>query len=127
MARMRRADSKRAIGRQRAQLKQRSRHKRFVGQDAGEQSGRASELEKVRHMQQEAAQHAAIQPARAPWAEYEQGWENLQHRAAERARREPLSAIVADLVADSVRLARTLIAFPFRVAAALRGHAPSHA
>jgi hypothetical protein len=38
-----------------------------------------------------------------------------------------VSALVADLVGDTVRLARTLIAFPFRMAAALRGHRASEA
>jgi hypothetical protein len=100
MATMRRANSKTAIGQQRANLRQSARHKQFVG--AGAAEGRRAELAKVRRMQE-------VQQARA----------EADHL------RKPVSALVADLVGDGVRLARTLVAFPFRMAAALRGHRTS--
>jgi hypothetical protein len=101
MATMRRVDSKTALGQQRAGIRQGARHQQFVGSGP---SGREAELAKVRRMQE-------IQHARAEKEQLEQ----------------PVSALVADLVGDTMRLARTLIAFPFRMAAALRGHRASEA
>jgi hypothetical protein len=89
------------LGRQRAQLRRSTRHKAFVGQDAGEAAGRASEREKVKRMQRDAATRS--------------------HAAEVRARQsEPLSSIVVDLVADTLRLTRTLVGLPFRLLLALR-------
>jgi len=104
MARTRIGDPKTALGRQRAELRQGSRHKQFVGDDSGGGAGRAAELARVRRVREEA-----------------------EARERERLAHEPISAILVDLVADSLRLARTLIAFPFRMAAALRGRWPSEA
>ena len=47
-------------------------------------------------------------------------------KAAER-RREPLSAILGDLVTDTFRLALTLLSAPFRMASALWGRGEAHA
>src|SRR5919201_5345485 len=51
MARMRRANSKTALGAQRAALRQASRHQQFVGQDAASAAGRSGERARVRRMQ----------------------------------------------------------------------------
>jgi hypothetical protein len=98
MARMRRTDSKVALAQQRAQTRRGARGKVHVGDDTGSSTARAAERAKVRRMQE--LQHAHQKVAR------------LQ---------EPLAAILVDLVADSVRLARTIVALPFRMAGALRG------
>ena len=98
---MRRVDSKTAMGQQRAGIRQGARHQQFVGSGP---SGREAEVAKVRRMQE------------------------IQHAREERAHVEqPVSALVADLVGDAMRLARTLIAFPFRMAVALRGHRATEA
>jgi hypothetical protein len=139
MAKHRRADSKVALGQQRAELRQGSRHKRFVGDDAGEVTGHAAELAKVRQMRAEAqrrddAQQRESVEAAASLAGAE-GWAHPREEREERDRRSPyerareasVSELVRELVADSFRLTRTLIAFPFRIAAALRGRRPSMA
>ena len=95
MAKTRTVDSKEALGRQRAELGRGSRHPRWVGQDRGAALARQEELAKVRRM-----------------------------REAQRARKErerPVAALLAQLAGDAFRLAGTLVAFPFRLAAALRG------
>jgi hypothetical protein len=90
--------AKRAMGQQEARFKRSAPGKRFIG-EAAEQSERArSEVrKKVERM-------AEIDAA--------------THRAEEIG--VPVSAILAELVQDTVRLARTLGAAPFRIAHALR-------
>jgi hypothetical protein len=101
-------DPKAALGRQRADLRQGARHKQFVGDDAASRAARAAELEKVRLMREERGEAEADDRRRA-------------------IRREPVSAIFSELLNDSFKLARTLVAFPFRMASALRGRRPSEA
>jgi hypothetical protein len=101
MATMRRAESKTVMGQQRASFRQGARHKQFIGANIGATSGRQAELAKVRELQEIQRAHAT-EP-------------------------KPISELVADLVGDSIRLARTLVAFPFRLAMALRGRRASNA
>jgi hypothetical protein len=128
MAKIRRLDSKAALAQQRAELKRGARGKAFVGDDSGSSAGRAAERAKVHRMQEqhereeverrqaEVERRQAEQRAREEWARVE-----LEREHEERMN-EPVSAIVADLVSDSLRLARTLLSFPFRMAVALWGH-----
>jgi hypothetical protein len=118
MAKMRRTDSKVALGNQRAELRQGSRHPQFVGADAAAGAARAAERAKVRDMQRE-RQGADREAMRLEQV--------LRDRAAERRSGEPLSALLADLVGDSVRLARTLLSLPLRMLAVLRRHRPNEA
>jgi hypothetical protein len=104
MAKIRRLDPKAALGQQRAELKRGARGKLHIGDDTGSAAGKAAERARVRAMQE---LHAA-------------------REAAER-RREPLAAILGDLVADTFRLARTLLGVPFRMASALWGRGEAHA
>ncbi len=101
MANMRRFDSKAALAQQRAELRRSARGKAHIGDDTGSAAGRAAERERVHRLQE------------------------MQRRAFRR--QEPITAIVADLVIDSFKLARTLITLPFRLAAALRGGREVHA
>ncbi|GEJ58432.1 translation initiation factor IF-2 [Anaeromyxobacter diazotrophicus] len=103
MANVRRFDSKAALGQQRAELRRSARGKVHIGDDTGSAAGRAAERAKVHQLQE------------------------AEHERREAARPEPLSAIVADLVTDSLKLARTLVSAPFRMAAALRGRREAHA
>jgi hypothetical protein len=96
MATTRNGDSKAAMGQQRANLRLVGRRRQFVG--AGAREGRLAEVAKVRRMQE------------------------AQRARAEAEDLRPMSTLVADLIGDGVRLARTLVAFPFRMAVALRGH-----
>jgi hypothetical protein len=104
MATNRRSDSKVALAQQRAELRRGGRVRAHIGDDNGSAAAHAAELAKVRRMQdlQEARQQAEKLP-------------------------ESMSAILADLVVDTSRLVRTLVTLPFRVVAALRGHAPAAA
>ncbi len=98
MAKMRRVDSKAALRQQQSDLRRGARGKAFIGQDTGAAAGRAAELARVHRMQE------------------------ALHQAEEAQRVErPVVALVADLLVDAARLASTVIAFPFRVAAVLRG------
>jgi hypothetical protein len=96
MANMRRFDSKAALGQQRAELRRSARGKTHIGDDTGSAAARAAERAKVYRMQE--IRHAEEESARLP---------------------EPLAAVVADLIADSLKLARTLVSLPFRIASAL--------
>ena len=104
MAKIRRLDPKAALGQQRAELKRSTHGKLHIGDDTGSAAGKAAERAKVRAMQE-------LYAAR---------------EAAER-RREPLTAIVVDLVTDTLKLARTLLSVPFRLASALRDRHEAHA
>jgi hypothetical protein len=98
MPNMTHGDSKQVLAQQRSQLRRGARGKTRIGQDTGSAAGQAHEREKVRQMQ--------------------------QRHQAEARRREPLTPMVADLVIGAARLAGTFFTMPFRLAAALRGHAP---
>jgi hypothetical protein len=104
MSKIRRLDPKATLGQQRAALRRGARGKVHIGDDDGSAAAKATVRAKVRQMQ---ASHAA-------------------RMAAERLQ-EPLSTILADLVTDTLRLARTLMSVPFRMAAALRGRGEAHA
>ena len=104
MSKHRRLDPKATLGQQRAELRRGARGKVHIGDEDGSAAAKAAERAKVRLMQE---QHAA-------------------KMAAER-RHESLSAILADLITDSLKLARTLLSVPFRLAAALRGRSEAHA
>jgi hypothetical protein len=108
MANTRMMDPKAALGQQRAELRQGARHKQFVGDDAASRAARAAELERVRQMREEREGAEARERSRA-------------------IKREPISAIVGELASDAFKLARTLVALPFRMAVALRGRSPSEA
>jgi len=103
MAKMRRVDSKVALGRQRADLRRGAPGaKHHVGDTASASArGRAAELARVRELREE-------------------------HRRTAHAR-EPLSVIVSDILVHSARLARALLAIPFRMVGALRGQRPASA
>ncbi len=90
--------AKEAIAQQAAVRRRGAPGKRFVG-DAGRQSAAAKLAERKR-----ALRMAEVDAAR--------------RRAEEIG--EPISAILAELVQDALRLARTLAAAPFRIALALR-------
>jgi hypothetical protein len=104
MAKMRRTDAKEALGRQRAQLRRGARGKSFVGQDAGSSAGRAAELERVRRLRERLAAERARE---------------REARLHEEVLRTPISALLLDVAVDGARLAGTLLALPFRVAAIL--------
>jgi hypothetical protein len=97
MATMRRGESKAALRQQRAAIRRGARGKAHVGDDSGAAAAKAAERAKVHRMQ-----------------------ERYHERAAAERRREPLSAILGDLLTDTLRLSRTLVSAPFRIAAALR-------
>lgn len=101
MAKIREVDSKVALAQQRAELRRSGRGKAHIGDDTGSSAGRAAERAKVHRLQE------------------------LRHLA--RLREEPLLAVVGDLIADTFKLARTLVSLPFRMAAALRGRREVHA
>jgi hypothetical protein len=87
-----------AMGQQEARTRRGAPGKRFIGEGAAQSAkARAAERRKVERM-------AEIDAA--------------THRADEVGT--PIAAILAELVEDAVRLARTLVAAPFRIAAALR-------
>ena len=90
--------AKRAMGVQEAQFRRGAPGKRFIGETA-QQSARAREAERER-----VERMAEVDDAR--------------HRAEEAE--VPVSAILAELIQDATRLARTLLAAPFRIAHALR-------
>ena len=96
-----RGDSKAVLAQQRSQLRRNARGKARIGEDGGAAAGQAAERAKVRRLRE--LQQAEMKAARL---------------------RRPLPSMVADLVIDAARLARTLFALPFRLAVALRGHAP---
>lgn len=99
MAKMRRGESKAALGRQRADFR-RGPAKRHVGDAASASAhGRAAELARVRGLREEHAERQRTAHAR-----------------------EPLSVIATDIVVHVARLARTLVGIPFRMVGALRGH-----
>lgn len=104
MAKIRQVDSKVALAQQRAELRRGARGKVHIGDDTGSSAARAAERAKVHRLQE-------------------------LHQAEERSARlrEPLVAVVGDLVVDTFRLARTLVSLPFRMAAALRGRREVHA
>ncbi len=104
MANVRRSDSKAALSQQRAELRRSARGKAHIGDDTGSASARAAERAKVHRMQE--IRHAEEESARLP---------------------EPMIAIVADLVSDTLKLARTVVSVPFRMASALRGRRDVHA
>ena len=91
-------DSKAALAQQRSQLRRGARGKVRIGEDAGSAAAQASERAKVRRMQ--------------------------EHHRAEAVRRAPLAPMLANIVLGAARLAGTLFTLPFRLAFALRGHAP---
>jgi hypothetical protein len=90
--------AKAAMRQQQVALRRGAPGKRFIGETAG-QSGRAREEERER-VERMAEVDAAI------------------HRAEDVG--VPVSAILAELVEDTLRLVRTLVAAPFRIAQALR-------
>jgi hypothetical protein len=123
-------DSKAALAQQRATLRRGARGKTHIGDDAGSASARAAEREKVHRMQ--AAQRAQqAEEERRTFLEDLRRERQRAEREAEQARREahqePLSALLGELISDSLRLARTFVRLPFRVAAALRHHRPLEA
>ncbi len=99
MARKNRPEAAReALARQQARTRRGAPGKRFVGERAPQRrAARARELRAVARM---AEVDAAV------------------HRAEEIGT--PVAAIVAELVEDAVRLLRSLVAAPFRIARALR-------
>jgi hypothetical protein len=103
MAKMRRVDSKAALGRQRADLRRGAPGAKHRVGDAAAASahGRAAELARVRELRAE-----------------------LDERQRAAHSREPLSVIASDVLAHSARLARALVGIPFRMLGALRGHRP---
>jgi len=101
MPKMTRGDSKAALAQQRSQLRRGARGIARIGEDSGSAAGQAAERAKVRRLRE--IQQAEMKAARL---------------------RQPLAPMVADLVIGAARLARTLFALPFRLAGALRGHAP---
>ncbi|HEX9291716.1 MAG TPA: hypothetical protein VF904_19535 [Anaeromyxobacteraceae bacterium] len=102
MAKMRRLDSKAALAQQRADTRRGARGKAHIGDDTGSAAARAAERAKVRRMQE------------------------VQHARGEVERlRQPLSVLLVDIVADAVRLTRTVVTIPLRMALALRGHRPA--
>ncbi len=105
MSKIRRLDPKATLGQQRAELRRGARGKVHIGDEDGSAAAKAAERAKVRALQE---YHAA-------------------KLAAERRRDDSLSAILADLFTDSLKLARTLLSVPFRMAAALRGRGEAHA
>lgn len=127
MAKMRRLDSKAALGQQRAELRRAARGKVHVGDDTGSARGRAAERAKVHRMQE--AQHAeeTAEERRRFLQELRRERERAEQEAAEVRRsehlHEPLSVLFRELLSDSVRLARTFVLLPFRVAATLRHQA----
>jgi hypothetical protein len=131
MAKIRRIDSKSALAQQRAELRRGARGKAFVGDDTGSDAARAAERAKVHRMQELQQARAAANARDSEIArDAEEAWQ--AERAMERERTaahrdEPLVALFLELAADSFRLARTLVSFPFRLAAALRGHRASAA
>lgn len=98
MAKIRQDDSKAALARQRAELRRSPHGKIHIGDDTGSNAARAAERAKVHRLQE-------------------------LHQAEQRSARlqEPLLVVVADLVTDTFRLARTLVSLPFRMASVLRG------
>jgi hypothetical protein len=132
MAKTRRIDSKAALAQQRAELRRGARGKAFVGDDTGAAAAKADERARVHRMQElqhereaaNAREAGALRDAEQAWAlERERGERRLDER-----RDQPLVALFVELAADSFRLARTLVSFPFRLALALRGHrAGAHA
>jgi len=98
---MTRGDSKAALGQQRGQLQRGARGKARIGEDTGSAVGHAAERAKVRRMRE------------------------IQEEERRAARlRQPLASMIAQIVIGGARLAGTLVTLPFRLAAALRGHAP---
>src|SRR5512134_815606 len=90
--------AKDAMGQQAAQVRRGAPGKRFIG-DAATQSleARQAQRKRVERMAEiDDAERRAVEPG------------------------EPVAAILAELVEDAVRLVRTLVASPFRIAAALR-------
>ena len=104
MAHIRQFDSKAALGLQRAELRRSARGKVHIGDDTGSAAGRAAERDRVHRLQE---------------------LQRAQEKSARRA--EPMGAIVADLITDTLKLARTLVSVPFRMASALRGRREAHA
>src|SRR5512147_3070990 len=98
MARKNRAGmARQAFARQQAQLRRRAPGKRFVGEGAGQrQAARRAEVEAVERMADDAALRRADEVG------------------------EPVSAILAELVQDAARLARSLVTAPFCIALAPR-------
>jgi hypothetical protein len=87
--------ARRALGQQMAQSRRGAPGKRFIGETADQSaSARLAQREKVGRMAEE--------------------------DTARRRAQEPLSAILFDLAENTYRLARTLVAAPFRLAQALR-------
>ena len=113
MGTIRRGESKAALGRQRAELRRGARGKARIGDDTGAAAGRAAELAKVHRMQE--LLHEGERERRRAQAEARRGEELHAERL-----QEPLGALALDVVAGSLRIARTLVALPFRVAFALR-------
>jgi len=102
MAKMRRIDSKAALAQQRAETRRGAHGKAHIGDHTGSAAARAAERAKVRRLQE--VQHARQEVERL---------------------RVPVSALLIDIVADAVRLARTVVTLPLRLAMALRGHQPA--
>lgn len=113
MGTIRRGESKAALGQQRAELRRRARGKVHIGDDTGAGAGRAAELAKVHRMQE--LLHEEERASELP----DLGARQEEQQRAEQAE-EPLLAIALDIVADGLKIARTLVALPFRLALALR-------
>ncbi len=109
---MTRAGSKEALAQQRAAVRRGARGKAHVGDDTGAAASRAAELARVRRLQDA---HRAEERARE--RAYEQARLQEQDHAARM--QEPMLAIALDLASDGLRIVRTLVALPFRVAFAL--------
>ncbi len=125
MAKTRRIDSKSALAQQRAELRRGARGKVHIGDDTGAAAARAAEREKVHRMQE-------LQHAREELEHRREEENRLQALALSERRREeeerqehlhePILALLGELVTDSLRLARTFVLLPFRIAFAIRGH-----
>lgn len=89
---------KAAIGQQAAGLKRGAPGKRFIG-DTAQQSANAR-----RATRKKVGRMAEVEAA--------------QRRVEELG--EPVSAVLAELIADTVKLLQTLVSAPFRIAAAVR-------
>jgi hypothetical protein len=125
MAKMRRVDSKAALARQRAEVRRGARGKMHVGDDTGSAAARAAEREKVHRMQALQREHEQQDSPREAENRRQALALSEHRRYGDRHRErlgEPILALFGELLADSLRLARTFVLLPFRLASALRGH-----
>jgi hypothetical protein len=94
-AKIRPESARETVARQRAQTRRGAPGKRFIGERARQsEAARRAELEQVERM--------------------------AERDAAQRRARTPVTAILVELVADALKLARSLVSAPFRIFQALR-------